>query len=244
MVGGDIMNWIEVTTKIGCKNMCSYCPQSTFLKAYKDDKKMMSFEDFKMLLSNVDKSRTHIHFSGFSESMLNDESIDMMIYAFRQGFSVVLYTTLVGFNEEKARKLRDSDMCFHQTRLHEFDGVGFYSDEFNKKSILFKENVKSLDHNIVRVSQPMSRGGTLFDNGKKVGKIKCYENRIMNNVLLPNGDVYLCCSDWSLKHKIGNLYKHHYNSSEFNEERKKVFQLCMEQDSDVICRSCEWSYNV
>lgn len=52
------MNWVEITTKIGCKNMCSYCPQTTFLKAYTHKTKMMSLEDFKSFLNNIDKTQT------------------------------------------------------------------------------------------------------------------------------------------------------------------------------------------
>lgn len=238
------MNWIEITTKIGCKNMCSYCPQSTFLKAYKDSKKIMTLEDFKMLISNVNKSHTRIHFSGFSESMLNDESIDMMIYAHNEGFDLVLYTTLVGFTEEKAKRLTENNVLFYQTRLHEFDGIGFDQYEFDYKSKIFALNILTKDHKVVRVENPMSRGGSVFDVIKKTGKIKCAENRIFNNVLLPNGDVYLCCSDWALEHKIGNLYNNSYDSDEFSNARKDIFKKCITIDSEVLCRSCEWSYNV
>ena len=34
-------------------------------------------------------------------------------------------------------------------------------------------------------------------------KIKCH--RIRNNVLLPNGDVFLCCNDYGLKTLLGKL---------------------------------------
>jgi hypothetical protein len=60
------------------------------------------------------------------------------------------------------------------------------------------------------------------------------------NVVLPNGDVVLCCMDYSLKHIIGNLLRDDYHqilsSSElrnvFNENEKKGFSSCS------ICKSC------
>lgn len=235
-------NWIEITTKIGCRNMCSYCPQSDFLNAYKDSKKFMNIEEFKMLISNVNKD-IQIHFSGFSESMLNDESIDMMIYAWKEGYEVVLYSTLIGFTIEKALKLKESGMIFNHTRLHEFDGFGFDKHEFDEKCKIFIDNVKTRDHHVFRVLSPTSRGGHLRDIGRKLGRIRCGGNRVFNNVLLPNGDVFLCCSDWSLRHKIGNLYKDHYNSIEFNTARNEILKLQSEQDSDVLCRTCEDSFN-
>ena len=238
------MNWIEITTKIGCVNMCSYCPQTTFLKAYEDSKKIMTLDDFKLYLTKVNKFETKIHFSGFSESMMNDESVDMMIHAYQNGFGVILYTTLVGVTEDKVLKLKESGMIFEQTRMHEFDGFGFNREKFNKSEELFSKNVKSLDHKIVRVDNPMSRGGNNFEIPRRLGKIRCYENRYFNNVLMPNGDVYMCCSDWALEHKIGNLNDHHYSSKEMNEERVKNIKLCDEYDSNIICRQCEWACNV
>jgi len=238
------MNWIEITTKIGCKNMCSYCPQTKFLKAYKDDKKIMTLDDFKKYLLKIDNKQTKIHFSGFSESLLNEDSVDMMIHAYNYGFGVILYTTLVGFTLENAIKLNESGMIFEQTRMHEFDGHGFDRDEFNKKELIFKTYVRTHDHKIVRVDNPMSRGGSVFGIPKKFGKIRCAETRYFNNVLLPNGDLYMCCSDWELKHKIGNLNFEHYSSKEFQENRIKNIEMCDEYDSDVVCRKCEWAYNV
>jgi len=61
------------------------------------------------------------------------------------------------------------------------------------------------------------------------------------NVLLPNGDVVLCCMDYNLKHIIGNLLTQTYEEIfqgkplldliEINEEPK--FSKCS------ICKSCE-----
>lgn len=235
-------NWIEITTKIGCKNMCSYCPQSDFLNTYKDKKRMMSLGDFKTLLCNVNKE-THIHFSGFSESMLNDESIDMMIHAYNEGYNIVLYSTLIGFTLEKAIELKDSGIVFHQSKFHEFDGIGFNKSEFDNKCQMFIDNVKTNSFDKIVVYNPTSRGGHLRDVNRKTGNILCAGGRIFNNVLLPNGDVFLCCCDWSLKHKIGNLYINRYDSVEFNNERAKLLELQKHDDSDILCRTCEESYN-
>lgn len=238
------MNWIEITTKIGCKNMCSYCPQTDFLKEYKDTKRIMTLDDFKYYLTKINNKETKIHFSGFSESMLNDDSVDMMIHAYSNGFGVILYTTLVGFDINKATKLKDSGMIFEQTRMHEFDGVGFDRNEFNEKELIFRTDVKSSDHKIVRVDNPMSRGGAVFDVPVKNGRIRCAENRYFNNVLLPNGDLYMCCSDWKLKHKIGNLKDGHYSCFDFQNKRIENIKLCDDVNSDIVCRKCEWAYNV
>ncbi len=62
-----------------------------------------------------------------------------------------------------------------------------------------------------------------------------------HNVMLPNGDVVLCCMDYSLKHVIGNLFTQSYedlfSSKEMNmirtENAKSGFSKC------TICRSCD-----
>ena len=46
---------IEVTTKIGCSNVCEYCPQSTLIKMYiesigHDKETMMTLDKFKKFI--------------------------------------------------------------------------------------------------------------------------------------------------------------------------------------------------
>lgn len=42
------------------------------------------------------------------------------------------------------------------------------------------------------------------------------------NVMLPNCDVVLCCNDYGLKHKLGNLLETNYN----NLIREQDYELC------------------
>lgn len=240
------MNWVEITTKIGCKNMCVYCPQNTLLKNYKDDKKNMTLEDFKLFLNNVDRKTTQIHFSGFSESFLNEETPDMMIYANKNGYEIVLYTTLIGFNESIAIKLKNENVKFKLVRFHRFEGVGFDENEFNKNSNIFYNSKLTENIGVIPVSKSygnvVSRAGNVYETITKNGTIYCNENRYYKNVLLPNGDLYLCCCDWSLKHKIGNLKDFHYDSSVFNNERESIINLCKSEKNEVLCRKCELAH--
>jgi len=62
-----------------------------------------------------------------------------------------------------------------------------------------------------------------------------------HNVLLPNGDVVLCCMDYSLKHIIGNLFKNDYDDLYLSNELIKI----MKENKKVthskcsICKSCD-----
>lgn len=55
----------------------------------------------------------------------------------------------------------------------------------------------------------------------------CIE-KLYHNVLLPNGDVSLCCMDYSLKYILGNLFTQEYN------------QVIPEPDTPfLLCQTCE-----
>jgi len=62
-----------------------------------------------------------------------------------------------------------------------------------------------------------------------------------HNVLLPNGDVVLCCMDYSLKHIIGNLLTNDYDSLYLSSELIKI----MKENKKItyskcsICKSCD-----
>jgi radical SAM protein with 4Fe4S-binding SPASM domain len=59
------------------------------------------------------------------------------------------------------------------------------------------------------------------------------------NVLLPNGDVQLCCMDYGLEHKIGNLLTMSYNDLFTSDEYRRI-ESGLEDDSiDILCRTCK-----
>ncbi len=61
-----------------------------------------------------------------------------------------------------------------------------------------------------------------------------------HNVVLPNGDVYLCCMDYSLKNRLGNLlesdYESLFNSSELHYVR---FNNMVPGEKISICHKCD-----
>lgn len=234
------MTWLEITTKIGCSNMCSYCPQTKLIEQYNHQKKVLTLDDYLLILSHVNPIKTQIHFSGFSEPFLTPNIEDMMIETFKRGYCIVLYTTLVGFTEKKCKKLSDSGISFDWVDFHEYDNVDL--NKFNAQKELFIKNIQSKYYNTTKITNPNSRAGNNWSVDSKVGKIKCMTNRFFNNVVLPNGDVFLCCNDWSLKHKIGNLFENNYDSPEFIKKRIEIITECNKNNGDVLCRTCEQSF--
>lgn len=57
------------------------------------------------------------------------------------------------------------------------------------------------------------------------------------NVLLPSGEVVLCCNDYGLKYKLGNLLIDSYKNLFKSENYKKVIKK-QTSGEDVICRYC------
>ena len=61
------------------------------------------------------------------------------------------------------------------------------------------------------------------------------------NVLLPNGDVVLCCMDYNLKHVIGNLLKQTYEEIFASEKLAEIIAINEKPEFDKcsICKSCD-----
>ena len=61
------------------------------------------------------------------------------------------------------------------------------------------------------------------------------------NVLLPNGDVVLCCMDYNLKHVIGNLLDQTYEEMMQGDKLAQIIKMneAAGFDKCSICKSCE-----
>jgi radical SAM protein with 4Fe4S-binding SPASM domain len=229
------MKRLEITTLIGCLNRCSYCPQDLLIRNYKDPKKRMNFEDFKLIMSNVPKD-VAIDFSGFSEAFLNSQSALMMKYCIENKYQTILYTTLVGITKSDIETLKG--LIFTDVVFHRFEHVN--AEEFDRNRSLFEKNIQSLGRyrlNIVNKDNEWSRAGNLYEQERLIGPCHCQSSGkdFDHNVVLPNGDVYSCCMDYSLKHKIGNLLETKYNDL----DRTTLKKLSNKNKSDLLCRTCE-----
>lgn len=232
------MPTLEITTIIGCPNKCDYCPQDLLIKEYQGNK-LMSLDDFKRILSHTPKY-VQIDFTGFSEPFFNRESSKMMRYSLEQGYRTVLYTTLGGLTHEDVnilKGIRFNDLVFH---VHK----GIDKDKFKEKRALFESMVHPanrtaiLDSDYGYVNTPVwSRAGNVFGTMPLKGKFLChFAGKLFDhNVVLPNGDTYLCCMDYGLKHKLGNLFTDLYTEL----DRDSIYELSEQEESDCICRRCE-----
>ncbi|MBO6179236.1 MAG: SPASM domain-containing protein [Selenomonadaceae bacterium] len=88
---------IEITSRVGCKVNCRYCPQNLFIKKYRSSMRPLvtSFETFQTCLDHLPQDVV-LDFAGFAEPFLNPQIVDMMEYAVERGHNLRLYTTLIG----------------------------------------------------------------------------------------------------------------------------------------------------
>ena len=195
-------SFLEITMMNKCPVDCYYCPQDTYQKAY-HGKPLLTMEDFKTILPKIPKN-VALAFSGYSELKF-PEVVDMIELASNEGYEVMLNSTLVGANHEDIDRL--SRIKLKQCVLHLPDKR---MKTFVKSEILIHGlmalNVTGLSiHNENFISNGRAGLSREAPNIDVEGRFYCHKLKIPQFVMLPNGDVFLCCMDFGLKHRLGNL---------------------------------------
>jgi len=272
------MATLEITTGIGCKNDCSYCPQDVLVKAYKARSScmQMSFDLFKQCLDKVPK-KVRILFSGMAEPWLNKACTDMVCYAHQSGFAIVVYTTLVGMSLDDIDRLQPIPFKKFEVHLPDADSltrIKTSAEYLEKLQKIVTSNISGLRFMVigrlhpdvhavvkekvhVRVREVINRAGNLTDfpgivPQERLGGMilckKCGSNKFNNNLLLPNGDVVLCCMDYGLRYILGNLASNSYHELFQGQIFQSVQQKIIDDSQDILCRYCykafksKWNY--
>ena len=264
--GNCSMASMEITTMIGCRVRCTYCPQDKLIQAYtkRSHVTKMTFDTFKKCLDKI-PLRVHIHFSGMSEPWLNPECTKMLLYAHQRGHEIAVYTTTAGmlkadvkniesipfrhFNVHLADKERYSKIEINNNYLETIDAIlnsKIQNREYMTMGKLHPEVQQLIKKRISRTNM-LSRAGNLKGKmsppvpPKLKGPIRCRSagNLFNHNVLLPNGDVLICCMDYGMQHILGNLISSNY-ASLFSGKEFYELQKSLNDDSfDILCRHCE-----
>lgn len=249
------MRTLEITTKVSNCLGCHFCPQEKLGKAYSGTPSL-SFEAFSNALLKIPKD-VQIHFSGFSEPFLNKNCGEMISHAWNQGYEIHLYTTLVGLTvnqlewlkQSKPRVIRlhvpdrkflkiDPDAWLRQFHLFNQLGQPFTAMAMGEIDSSLKITLSEMGVN-VELPDMLSRGGNLWRARRIEGKLRCTMNRWNSNVMLPNGDVYLCCMDYSLSASVGNIFREEYESILLSGDSFRA--TAKSGLAPEICRDCEWA---
>lgn len=73
------------------------------------------------------------------------------------------------------------------------------------------------------------------------GRIRCTRPDMHEHVILPNGDIALCCNDFGMKHILGNISDGSYQELHSNEKMKNVIKGQDDESLDILCRRCEFA---
>jgi radical SAM protein with 4Fe4S-binding SPASM domain len=214
---------IEITTAIGCPIACNNCPQDILCERY-SGQEYITLSDFKDMLKTVPTDYM-IVFSGYAEPFLNINCTDMILYAHEKGYRVGLYTTMVGMSLEndweRIKHIPFLPLVIHIPTKDGGENINVDEEYFKKLKTIKPHNYSAhgeIDEEIKKhmfnayimgEEQVHDRAG-LVGNGKRTtnnkGEIFCITD-LQHPVLVPNGDLYVCCQDFGLTERIGNLHE-------------------------------------
>jgi len=225
----------------------------------------MSFETFKKYLSKI-PTNVRIDFSGMSEPWLNKNCTKMLLEAHKRGFKIAVYTTCIGMTKKDFKRIRDipfdifvvhlpdaenrTKICINKKYLSVLEEICknppkkikfifYFSIHPQVQIILQKYKISSED----ATSWLMGRAGNIHEYSKFSNKkedLFCLGgDKLDHNVLLPNGDVILCCMDYSLTHRLGNLLRQDYHSIFKTTEFYRIKKSLKTGGKGTICMSCE-----
>lgn len=211
------MRSLEITTVVGCEVDCEYCPQSKIVSAYQGGK-VMDLDTFRMCLSTVPRD-VSIVFSGMAEPFQNPKCCDMVL-SIVEAHKIYMYTTTIGMTASDVGRL--CAVPFQHFIIHVVEEA---PQEIVKRCQLMLHNVS---FNKMNWDIAHSRAGNLEGkppiNKRKPVKCDPTEGLMDHSVLLPNGDVVLCCMDWGLEHVIGNLLEDTYE--DIQDRKAEAYDLC------------------
>jgi hypothetical protein len=256
---------LEISTNIGCPVACAYCPQKTLLAAYSKRSSVyfLSLEHFKTCLDKV-PPEVAVDFSGMSEPWRNPECTRMVQYASERGHRVRIHTTLTGMRKEDVEILSALPLDAFRVHLPGSDNLEKIIVDKKYLEVLAKvaglipaarfvcfgkrahpdviKLLRKYPTAKIRMASASNRADNACSEGKpifhmKKGAMQC-GNNARYNILLPNGDVILCCMDYGLNNVLGNLLSMEYDGLFQGQEYRTICAGFKDPSLKTICRSC------
>lgn len=222
----------------------------------------MRLSTFVMCLSSVPR-QVEIIFAGMAEPWLNPHCTDMVMTAVDFGYRVGVYSTLSGLQPEHVDSLSTVPFLHFCIHLPDSDGrmkLQITPDYLrtlelcakhipNRNFVVYGKlhpDVKAIVGDIPDSTPGLiSRASNLptLAIKPKTGRLKCSAcgPNLDHNVLLPNGDVALCCMDYGLDHIIGNLVTMDYTELFRTKAYLDTMRALEDETIPSRCRQCEIS---
>jgi hypothetical protein len=231
---------VDITTQIGCPVQCTkYCPQELIVKRYKGERHL-ALDNFKKFIYDIPIS-TEIRFVGDSEPFVNQETPDMIIWAYEKGHPIVVYSTLVGLTPANAARILF--IPFKQFILHLPDAENNAKIPLTQDYLTVLGMVLTHVHNITYmhmgndfVSNEREMAARGLIRKRKNGNQYCRLFDDSNYQIHPNGNVHFCCYT-TIDEKVGSLHDSTYSElrspESFNKQVKR-----MKTDPHSLCHIC------
>lgn len=143
------------------------------------------------------------------------------------------------------RFLRQMHFNKNEKRDMRFSFLGDRID--NKILLLLKKynlmHLLSRVHPFQRIESPIEYSEPEKSNFL-TGKIYCSKGFYRKQMVVPGGDVVICCMDVEKKHVLGNLETHSYKEIYSNNEYKKILRGFNDEKENTICRKCVYAKKV
>lgn len=257
----DLGEFVEFSIVAPCKVNCEYCPQDKLARGYfklEDKPRFMSRSTFSKCLDHMTPNKQAVSFAGFTDAALHPEFIDMFEEAWKRYFSLFLFTTFQGMSVATYNRLIEIPFALLSAHLPDAEGQMniAWTDEYKEiltrlgttppKATLDCMVVKGPPHPMVeylhpRVIAPQARANNLkleVPETIRTSPIKCSRDEsLRQNVVIPNGNAFLCCCDFGLQHYIGNLARETFESME--ERRRDIIRRQRTSDPTLLCATCE-----
>lgn len=213
-----------------------------------------------------------LEFSGFCEPFANPNCADMIVEGYNKGFTnITLYTTFRGMKMADYEKIKHIPFAFFSIHLPDTKGyiqvktdaeylavlrkcmetfeVCFFQygdirpevwnviNDFDLSKIFWNVNIHSRAGNVESIPAVPKLSGHIYCNASAGMALN-------HNILLPNGDVSVCCMDFGLKHIVGNLLTDEYIDLFKSEGHNKVVAGMYVENMDTICRQCDYARKV
>jgi len=187
-----------------------------------------------------------IDFSGFSEPFLNPKGLEMLEYISSKGFRVTLYSTLVGLTPDKIdrlAKIKFDHFCLHLPEPNQIAQIKI-TENYKNTLVAAITKMQINEISIMNDAFVSNERAANCDNAKprhNRGPFHCKKLVSPEFVMLPNCDVVLCCMDWQMQHKLGNLLRQSFEEIAQSEAYKTIARNRWSFDGNILCRSCKWA---